>query len=130
MHEAGIAASILEIAEREARRGDATAIAKVHLKLGEFTGVVREALEFAFEALKVQSRLARYAELIIESIPLSGHCPDCDWIGQPERAYHLVCPRCGMPIEILTGREMQVEAIDIEENQPCALKSTTSNASL
>ena len=49
MHEAGIAQSIIEIAENVA---GGRPIAKIHLKLGAFTGVVQEALEFAFEALK------------------------------------------------------------------------------
>lgn len=113
MHEAGLAASVLEIAEREARGRQVT---QVHLKLGEFTGVVPAALEFAFEALRQQTKCCRDALLVIDRVPLSGHCPECEWIGTPERTYCLVCPQCESPVEILTGREMNVEAIDVKES--------------
>lgn len=114
MHEAGIAASILEIAERQAQ---VRPIMRVYLKLGELTGVVPDSLQFAFEALRTQTRCAQEAELEISIVPLSGHCPECDWTGQPERTYCLACPVCENPVTILTGREMQVEAIDVKENE-------------
>jgi len=113
MHETGIAASIIEIAEAAARGAP---ILKVHLRLGAFTGVVREALEFAFEALKEGTPAAR-AELEIETIPLIAACPACGWTGAPEEDYCLICPRCAMPAEILSGREMQVEYVDLDDSQ-------------
>lgn len=114
MHEAGLAASIIEIAEAEARKHEAIAVRSVRLRLGEFTGVVRAALDFAFEALKPGTVL-HDAVLEVESIPLTGSCPDCLWIGAPEQDFCLVCPQCGTPVEILTGREMSVDSIEIEE---------------
>ena len=113
MHETGIAASIIEIAEGSARGGP---ILKIHLQLGAFTGVVREALEFAFEALK-DGTLAARAELEIEIIPLIAACPACDWTGAPEEDYCLICPRCAAPVAILSGREMQVDYIDLDDSQ-------------
>src|SRR5271165_797611 len=111
MHEAGIAASIIEIAENVAR---GRAILKIHLQLGAFTGIVREALEFAFEALKDDTPAAR-AVLEIEAIPLIGACPSCGWSGPPEEDYCLICPRCNTPVKIVSGREMQVEYVDLGE---------------
>jgi hydrogenase nickel incorporation protein HypA/HybF len=111
MHEVGIAANILEIAQSVAHD---YAILKIHVKLGAFTGVVREALEFAFEALK-RDTPASHALLEIETIPLIGSCPACGWTGPPEEDYCLICPRCGMPVNIASGREMQVEYVDLGE---------------
>lgn len=111
MHEAGIAANIIEIAEDAAHGAP---VLKVHLKLGAFTGVVREALEFAFEALK-EGTLAAGAELEIETIPLIATCIACGWTGAPEEDYCLLCPRCGVPATILSGREMQVDYIDLDD---------------
>jgi hydrogenase nickel incorporation protein HypA/HybF len=122
MHETGIAASIIEIAEGAARGAP---ILKVHLQLGAFTGVVREALEFAFEALK-DGTLAARAELEIETIPLIAACPACDWTGAPEEDYCLICPRCGVPAVILSGREMQVDYVDLNDSQQ-ASKGELSN---
>ena len=114
MHEAGLAARIVEIAEAKARQHEAVAVRSVRLRLGEFTGVVREALDFAFEALK-RNTLLENAVLEVESVPLTGSCPDCLWVGAPQQDFCLVCPQCGTPVEILTGREMAVESIEIEE---------------
>src|SRR5579884_3174055 len=88
VHEVGIAASILDIAE-EAARG--APIRAVGLRLGTFTGVVREALEFAFEALKPGTAL------IIHSVPLTCSCNTCRWTGAPIEDFCLLCPACGNP---------------------------------
>ena len=49
MHEVGIIQSTLELAEQSARTSGATQIHRLRLRVGCMTGVVREALEFAFE---------------------------------------------------------------------------------
>jgi|ERR1035441_2074154 hydrogenase nickel incorporation protein HypA/HybF len=113
MHEAGIAQSIIEIAENVAQD---RAILKIHVRLGAFTGVVREALEFAFEALKADTP-ASHALLEIERIPLIGGCPACGWTGPPEEDYCLICPRCSTPATIVSGREMQVEWVELDDSK-------------
>jgi Zn finger protein HypA/HybF involved in hydrogenase expression len=72
--------------------------------------VVQEALEFAFEALQPGVLLE------IERIPLIGACPVCKWTGPPEEDYCLICPRCNSPVNIVSGREMQVEWIELEDH--------------
>lgn len=120
MHETGLAASILDIAEREAQRHGSNRIRLIRLRLGSFTGVVRESLEFAFEALR-PGTLAEEAVLDIEPVPLGAKCPSCGWNGEPVREFCFICPTCNRPVEILSGREMQVEFIELEERQeePC-----------
>ncbi|MBL8232084.1 MAG: hydrogenase maturation nickel metallochaperone HypA [Bryobacterales bacterium] len=119
MHETGLAASILDIAEREAHRHGSSRILLVRLKLGRFTGVVRESLEFAFEALR-PGTLAEDAVLDIEPVPLAAKCPACQWSGEPVREFCFICPCCNAPLEILSGREMQVAFIELEERQEAA----------
>jgi hydrogenase nickel incorporation protein HypA/HybF len=113
MHEVAIAASILEIAQRSAREHGDCSIQKVRLRLGEFTGVVQEALEFAFEALRIGT-IASNAALEIENIPLIASCQDCGWSGVPERGFGFLCPVCHDPVVIISGREMEVSYIEIE----------------
>ncbi len=114
MHELALAQSVLEIGETEARKHRAKCILKIKLRLGEFTGVVREALEFSFQAAKVGT-LAESADLEIESVPLASRCPNCGRTARPEGDLCLLCPACGAPVEILSGREMLVEYIDLDE---------------
>jgi hydrogenase nickel incorporation protein HypA/HybF len=113
MHEVGIAASIIEIAEGVARERGNVSIRAIGLQLGAFTGVVREALEFSFEALR-SGTLAAEARLEIREIPLIGECPQCRWTGPPTEDFCLICPRCQTPVNIVSGREMQLEYVDLE----------------
>lgn len=113
MHEMALAGSILEIGEMEARKRGATVISKIKLRLGEFAGVVREALEFAFDVLK-PGTLAEKAEFEIENVPLRTLCPQCGEASGAKQDFCLLCPQCETPVEILAGREMQVEYIDLE----------------
>jgi len=127
MHEAGIAASILEIAEAEARQRGARAISAVKVKVGDFSGVVPDALQFAFEALRADT-IAGDAKLIIERVPISAWCPACQQESRPDADLILWCPRCGVPLEVRAGQELDVEYIDLEEGEPAWNESLSSNA--
>ena len=123
MHELSVAESILNIAVTEAQKHDAPAIERIKLRLGEFTGVVRDALEFAFEVDR-QGTLAEFAVLEIEIVPLRTKCPNCGCLDRPAGDFCLLCERCGQPVEILTGREMEVEYVDLAEALELTKRST------
>jgi hydrogenase nickel incorporation protein HypA/HybF len=86
------------------------------LRLGEFTTIVREALEFAFEIAR-QGTLAEYALLEIEVVPMVVRCVVCDALTQPVQAVRLICAQCGFPLEIVSGEELQIEYIEIETEE-------------
>ncbi len=108
-----IALSILELAgeESEGRHGRVVA---VHLRLGRFSGVVKEALASAFELARKGTQLAQ-ADLMIEEVPLLIHCCACAADQTPDSAIELRCPACGgLTNEIVSGRELEVHALEIE----------------
>ena len=113
MHEAAIMQGVLDLATAEARKHGAQRINKIKLRLGEFRGVVREALEFCFMAMK-QDTLAAYAELEVETIKLRVLCPTCGEIESSPNDINLLCPTCDEPLRILAGREMQIEYLDLD----------------
>jgi hydrogenase nickel incorporation protein HypA/HybF len=113
MHEISIAQSIIEIAEAKARQEGARCIRAVKIRLGDFTTVVREALEFAFEVARRES-LAENARLEIESVPMIVRCVTCGPVLDPVRGVCLICPQCGLPLDVISGEELQVEYIEIE----------------
>lgn len=113
MHEAAIAQSILDIAEREARKHHSAKINKIKLTLGEFRGVVKEALEFSFAAMKAGS-LAADAELEIETVRLRVKCGNCEDVQVAMSDFTLLCPNCGELLTITAGREMQVDYVDLD----------------
>ena len=115
MHEAGIAAGILEIAGVVAAgRGSNVKVRKVKVRLGMFTGVAVEALEFAFESLRSGTSCAE-AALEIERVPVVGLCSECGWSGPPLEDFCSVCSTCGAPVTLLSGRELDVEYVDLDE---------------
>ncbi|HEY1658781.1 MAG TPA: hydrogenase maturation nickel metallochaperone HypA [Candidatus Sulfotelmatobacter sp.] len=114
MHELSIAMSIIELAEEESERRGAQVTA-VHLKLGELSGVVKDALLGSFELACEQSSL-RKARLVVEDIPIRIFCPKCD-AQRPITSIQLFrCAVCGTPsAEVVQGRELEVIALEIEE---------------
>ena len=113
MHELSIAQSIIEIAEVKAREENSRRIQVIKIRLGEFTTVVREALEFAFEVARRET-LAENARLEIESVPMIVRCVTCGSVTDPVREVCLICPQCGLPLEVVSGEELQVEYIELE----------------
>jgi len=114
MHELAIAQGVLTIVEREAGRRDSALVEKIKIRLGEFTGVVKEALQFSFDVLK-QGTVAEQADLTIEIVPLRKSCSRCDIEILSPGDYSFLCPTCGDPVEIVSGREMQIEYIDLSD---------------
>ena len=113
MHELSIAISMIDqIAEETESRGG-LAVEAVHLKLGIFSGVDKEALLFAYELACEGSPLAG-SRLVIESIPLVIYCDACQKDRTPPSVYELSCPECGSPGQrIVTGREIEVASLEV-----------------
>lgn len=113
MHELSIALSIVEGAAEEAQKHEGATVEVVHLKLGKFSGVVKDALLFSWEIATQGTRLEN-ARLEIEEIPLVVFCESCGENKQPAAINNLVCPTCEKPTpEIISGRELQVTALEI-----------------
>lgn len=58
MHELGLAMEIAEIAADAAANAGARRVGAVHVRVGALSGVVKEALEFAWEAASAESAVA------------------------------------------------------------------------
>lgn len=116
MHEVGIAASILESVEAEARRRPDAQFVAVGVRIGELSNVDKDALEFAFEALTRNTALANL-KLEVEWCPRRQKCLDCaeEFI---VRDLDLNCPKCGTnKTSCVAGTELDVAYLELEE--PC-----------
>ena len=65
MHELSIALSMIEMAEEEVARHGGSRVTALHLKLGQMSGVVREALTFSWE-IACQNTALEGSQLVIE----------------------------------------------------------------
>lgn len=113
MHETGIAWDILETARQEAARAGAP-LSTVCVRLGAMSGVVADALSFAFDALKSQSGVPG-ASLVIEPIPVEALCPKCGSRRLPEGELILWCIECGAPMRVCSGEQIEVAWIEVDD---------------
>lgn len=113
MHELSVVAGLFEILEDNARKHKARAITMVRLRVGDFAGIVPELLESAFEMYK-KGTVAESARLEIVRVPALFKCPGCG--GRTFREDPgPVCADCGgREPELVQGRELVVESIEIE----------------
>ena len=112
MHEMAIAEGILNIAFDYAEQNKASKISKITLKLGEMSGVELEALNMSFEVL-IKNTIAEGAELIVNKVPIIGQCNKCGKDFHIEH-YNFFCPECNGILILKSGRELQVESLDLE----------------
>lgn len=114
MHEVGLAQELVRMAEAVAREEGAERVIRLGLRLGALSGVVEEALRFAFEAVKVGT-LCQEAELVVESVPLRSYCETCQEAFSSEDRYGIaLCPRCGEPsAHVLEGREFVLSYVEV-----------------
>ena len=113
MHELSLVMSIIEISEATAREHRAVSIRTIKVRLGEFTSVAREALAFSFEVAR-RGTLAEHATLEIEDVPLVVRCAACGSVARPAGDICLLCLDCGLPLQVISGEELQIEYIELD----------------
>ncbi len=103
----------IALAVRRAHEAGAHRILEIRLRVGALSGVVPEALEFAFELLRAGT-LAESARLQIVPVPATCWCASCqDEFGVPDLIAE--CPRCGQPsAELRRGRELELDSLEID----------------
>jgi hydrogenase nickel incorporation protein HypA/HybF len=119
MHELGIANSVLQQAQQQAKFHPGAHLRKVTLRVGEMSGVNPEALRFCFEVLARDSHLEQ-VELEIELSARRQRCPACDRIFAVVD-YDLSCPNCGSAkTEFAGGDELELSSLEMEDHEPGA----------
>jgi hydrogenase nickel incorporation protein HypA/HybF len=112
MHELSIALSIIEGAEEEAARHGGQVIA-VHLRLGRLSGVVKDALLFAYDIACEATPLAG-SRLLIEEAPVVVFCSQCAAERTLASIQSLSCPVCGaLTPDVVQGRELELVALEL-----------------
>lgn len=118
MHETVIASSLLKIVTEEViKQNKDLCVDEVHLKFGLLSCIEPQTLEGCFEILAEEEPIAKNAKLIIERIPLTGFCHDCQKNVSINKR-HFVCPNCQSPnVDWQGGNEMQISSIKVHEKQ-------------
>ena len=113
MHELAIMDSALNLALEQAEKAGATRVLVVRLRIGSLSGVVPEALQFAFETL-APGTAAEGALLDIENVPACYWCSSCSRQFQADDLF-AECPACHqLSADLRAGREMELTSMEIE----------------
>ena len=117
MHELSVSAAVVDTAVKHAagRR-----VAVVSVRLGRLRQVIPESLAFYFELVS-RGTLCEGARLEQEVVPARLRCAACDHAFEID-APMFRCERCGgVDVEVLSGEELEVESIEVEEGDAACI---------
>jgi hydrogenase nickel incorporation protein HypA/HybF len=118
MHELSIAIAIVEQAEEVARQHVGSRVRVVNVRVGAMSGVVKDALEFAWETA-CEGTAIQGAELMVEDVPLVMRCSQCNGEQAVISAQDLRCSVCESPAypwELVHGQELELRSMELEED--------------
>jgi hydrogenase nickel incorporation protein HypA/HybF len=113
MHELSIALCLVDLACEELRRLGDVRLEALHVRVGQLSGVVKDALMFSFDAAATGTPLEG-ARLQIEDVPVTVWCRAC----AAERALRTVtqrrCPVCQeLTPEIVRGEDLELVGLEV-----------------
>ena len=115
MHELSIAQNLVSIAQQAAFDAGAAQVESVHMRLGVFSGLWKDALLFSYD-VATQGTLLEGSELIITDVPLVVYCPTCDTEVNLPSIQFFCCPQCSTPTtDIRQGKEIEIEFLEIND---------------
>ena len=111
MHEYSIVASLIDRVQQEAAAHDAARVHRLHVKIGELSGVELDLLKTAFDTFRERT-ICDGAELTIHTVSATWACPSCK--RTVARGAILRCDTCGRPARLIHGDEIVLERIEME----------------
>jgi hydrogenase nickel incorporation protein HypA/HybF len=113
MHEVSIMEEAVRMALETAKSAGARRVLGLRLRVGALSGVVPDAMRFAFDVV-CRETIAAGARLEIETIPAACWCADCE--AEFECADFLnECPRCHkVSGDLRRGRELEIAAVELD----------------
>ncbi|MBN2215060.1 MAG: hydrogenase maturation nickel metallochaperone HypA [Bacteroidales bacterium] len=113
MHEFSIALDIVEIAVETAKANNAKTVNEVEIDVGEMSGVIYEALEFALQSA-IKGTILENSKFRLNRIKAKAICNKCKHDFEPTDVMS-VCTSCGSSdISLVRGKEMKVKSINID----------------
>lgn len=111
MHEYSIVQALVERVEAEATRRGAASVHRLHVRIGEASGVEIELLKTAYGVFRERT-LCETAELSIVPVPARWECPRCR--SDIPRGSILRCAECAVPARLAEGDEIFLDRIEME----------------
>ncbi len=113
MHELSIANSIVTTVLQEMETRKLSQVVKIVVRVGVLSGVVPEALQFNFDAIKGETPLAD-TKLEIEEIAVQGRCHSCN-CEFAVKDYYFICPQCKSgQVKVTRGMDLDIAFLEID----------------
>lgn len=113
MHEQSLVQAILNQVEQVCRRNDAGQVTTVRVEVGPMSCVDPTLLAAAF-ARTARSSTTANAELVVDEVPLTARCIDCENDFQV-KAFEFKCPECEGRVKVIRGDEVQLVSVTVCE---------------
>lgn len=115
MHELSIISSVVDTVIESMAVYPGARVIEVRLRVGALSSVVEDSLQFCYEIATRETPLAG-SRLVVKTVPVTVHCAACGKDGALENLQSFRCPHCGeLTGDVRGGREMEIEALEIEE---------------
>jgi hydrogenase nickel incorporation protein HypA/HybF len=118
MHELTVAIQIRRALEAELESEAELLVADaVRIQVGALSGVVPEALQFAWPHAIADSRALGGARLDIDRIDVQLHCEVCDQVHVLPELTSLRCPSCrSVEVHVIAGDELDIASVDLGQS--------------
>jgi len=105
--------SIVDLAAEYAQKENAGEVKEAEVEVGELSGIVVEALEFALESA-VKNTLLENALIRILKVQGKARCKSCNH-EYPAGELYTTCPKCGTGFpEIIQGKELRLKSLSVD----------------
>ena len=113
MHELSIATDLINTAIATAKQNNAKKVLSVTVEIGELALVNPEQLAFMYEVLTEENML-KGSKLNIVTLPAVMECEHCGYKGPVEDKYTCACPKCGLTLRAVEGRDICLKTMEID----------------
>lgn len=112
MHEVGLMNSAVTLALEQVKAKGRTKIHRIDLNVGELSGIVPDALTFAFDVVSAGTP-AEGADLHLTTVPTLCYCPHCRREFHP-MSWIYACPHCQrLSNDIREGKDLELVSLEI-----------------
>ncbi len=115
MHELSIIQSLIPQLEEYITEKHYKKINKIYLEVGVLSGVIADALEFAYDICSKGSKIEG-AKLLVKTVPVMVSCKKCGSNFEVQD-YYFSCSKCkSTELDMISGNELKIKEIEVEED--------------
>jgi hydrogenase nickel incorporation protein HypA/HybF len=122
LHELSIVSSVVDAVIDSMAPYPGARVKEVRLRVGALASVVEDSLQFCY-GIATEGTPLEGSKLVVNAVPVVMRCESCSADVEIASLQSFRCPRCNAPVSnLLQGRELEIESIEIEEAEETVKK--------